>query len=108
LSAANNVNLFILQYFSKPLEVRESKQKLDELVKFEKLGFWHQEPTQARKLIELTSALELGRIVTRDIAGSDPERMTPANIQDYVTALFKSTDIKVQSIRFILYKKKHI
>lgn len=43
----------------------------------------------------MISATELGRIVARDIGGSDPERMAPANVLAYVNDIFKSTDIKV-------------
>ena len=43
----------------------------------------------------MISATEIGRIVARDIGGSDPERMAPANVLAYVNDIFKSTNIKV-------------
>lgn len=35
------------------------------------------------------------RIVTRDIGGSDPERMAAPNVAKYVEEVFKGTCIKV-------------
>ena len=38
------------------------------------------------------------RCVARDIGGSDPERMAPPNVEQYIQDLFKNTDIKVDVI----------
>ena len=35
------------------------------------------------------------RVVTRDIGGSDPERMAAPRVADYVDSIFKGTNIKV-------------
>ena len=51
-----------------PLEVRE--QVPEKAVKVSKLGIFGDDSK-----IELANALETGRIVSRDIGGSDPERM---------------------------------
>ena len=40
----------------------------------------------------------LTRFVARDIGGSDPERMAPPNVEQYVRDVFKNTDIKVEVI----------
>ncbi len=69
--------------------------KSTNMLKVEKLGYWHSDSDAAAKLINLVNAVELGRIVTRDIGGSDPERMSAPNIHAYVEQVFKSTDIKV-------------
>jgi leucyl aminopeptidase len=52
-------------------------------------------------LIRQVEALELGRIVTRDIGGCDPERMSSTNIQAFVEKLFeKSQDmIKIEVLK---------
>ena len=78
------------------MEVREFK-KLSSLLKIDRLGFWHDGDAQvAERLIEHANAVELGRIVARDIGGSDPERMCAANVQAYVESIFKSSsEIKV-------------
>lgn len=45
-------------------------------------------------------AIELGRVVGRDIGGSDPERMAPPRVAEYVQNLFQQTsDIKVRRKR---------
>lgn len=76
------------------MEAREAK-KSNDLLKIEKLGFWHANAKEANRLIDVISATEIGRIVARDIGGSDPERMAAANVLAYVNEIFKSSDIKV-------------
>ena len=51
-----------------PLEIRE--QVPEKAVKVSKLGIFGDDSK-----IEMANALEAGRIVARDIGGSDPERM---------------------------------
>ena len=51
-----------------PLEVRE--QVPEKAVKVSKLGIFGDDSK-----VQLANALETGRIVSRDIGGSDPERM---------------------------------
>jgi len=86
--------IFIIFLLFKPLEVRESN-KNEELIKLEKLGYWHQNLTEGNQLIQAINAIEIGRIVTRDIGGSDPERMSAENVLKYVQNIFQSTDIKI-------------
>ena len=74
--------------------MREAKPSAN-FLKVENLGYWHANPNEAARLIDVVNATEIGRIVARDIGGSDPERMAAANILAYVNEIFKSTDIKV-------------
>ena len=39
-----------------------------------------------------------GRFVARDIGGSDPERMAPSNVVQYIQDVFEKTDVKVDVI----------
>jgi len=38
------------------------------------------------------------RFVARDIGGSDPERMAPPNVEQYIRDVFENTDIKVDVV----------
>lgn len=49
-----------------------------------------------QKLINYARAVELGRAVGRDIGGSDPERMAPPRVAEFVQELFKSSSVKVK------------
>lgn len=65
-------------------------------LKIEKLGYWYTDKSYGEKLLTVLNAVEVGRIVTRDIGGSDPERMAAANVLTYVKKIFESTNnIKV-------------
>ncbi|XP_054154214.1 putative aminopeptidase W07G4.4 isoform X2 [Oppia nitens] len=46
----------------------------------------------------LANAIESGRIVARDIGGSDPERMAAPKVAQYVEELFKNSVVKVNII----------
>jgi leucyl aminopeptidase len=68
--------------------------------KADRMGFFVSESegdqAQDEKLIAYARAMELGRVVGRDIGGSDPERMAPPRVAEYVEALFdKASGIKV-------------
>ena len=78
--------------------MREAKNEPKTLLKVEKIGFYSTNLEEANKLIRIVNAIELGRIVARDIGGSDPERMSAQNVANYVSQVFKSTDIKVNVI----------
>ena len=68
------------------------------MLKVEKLGVWIEDEEVAKKTIEVVNAIELGRIVTRDIGGSDPERMAAPKVVEYVKTALESTEIKVAKI----------
>lgn len=103
VSIYNSYNFFFKKNYLKftlwlkPLEVREFK-KTEDLIKLEKLGYWHQNLAEGNELIRAVNAIEIGRIVTRDIGGSDPERMSAENVLKYVQSIFKSTDIKISVV----------
>lgn len=81
-----------------PLEIREDvpsrKQKVT------RLGFANfpiRLPSHD-KSFEHALAIERGRIVCRDIGGSDPERMAPPRVVDYVEQVFKDSPVQVRVI----------
>ena len=74
--------------------MREFK-KSESLLKVDKLGFWKENSKEASDILKVINGIELGRIVARDIGGSDPERMSPPNVLKYVKDALKNTDIKV-------------
>lgn len=77
-----------------PLEVREDVPS--KASKLDRLGLFMETENQAEnKLIE---AMEAGRIVCRDIAGSDPERMAPPRVEEFVTEAFRGTSISVSVV----------
>ena len=45
------------------------------------------------------SAVEMGRFVTRDIAGTEPERMAPRRIAELCKRAFKGTSVQVEIIK---------
>ena len=82
------------------MEIREARNTRD-LLKVDAISLWHHGESEAanEKLINLVNAIELGRIATRDIGGSDPERMSAPRVQEYVQHLFKaSPEIKLSVI----------
>lgn len=69
------------------------------MLKIEKLGFFHANKSEADKIIEMANAVELGRIVAKDIGGSDPERMSASNVLKYMNETFGScSNIKMEVI----------
>ena len=74
--------------------MREAK-KLP-LLNVDNVGYFSQDVSEGVQLVEGVTAIELGRIVTRDIGGSDPERMSAANVATYVQEVLGSSEnIKV-------------
>jgi len=71
-----------------PLEVREMKP--EQAQKVESLGVYSSE--KGDSLEKLIKAYEGGRYLTRDIQGSDPERMAPPNVAKHVVDHFKNSD----------------
>ncbi len=68
----------------------------DNLLKVESLTILQgsaQSDEELHKLIKIVNAIELGRIVTRDIGGSDPERMTAQRALEYVNHTFKNNHL---------------
>jgi len=75
-----------------PLEMREFDSK--KAKKIEELG-WVGESRIASEAI----LIEKGRIVARDIGGSDPERMAAPKVEEYVVDAFKDTNVKVEVLK---------
>ncbi|KAK6468484.1 putative aminopeptidase W07G4.4 [Huso huso] len=76
-----------------PLEVREAYPEKPH--KVDALGFWVPGEAEGRRIKHLACALESGRVVCRDIGGSDPERMAAPLVVKYIEELFNNTPIKV-------------
>ncbi|KAI9094669.1 hypothetical protein DFS34DRAFT_651911 [Phlyctochytrium arcticum] len=49
----------------------------------------------ASRAVSLSTAIEEGRRIAKDMGGADPERMTPLRAAEYVENSFKGTDVKV-------------
>ncbi|NP_001279257.1 uncharacterized protein LOC767682 homolog [Callorhinchus milii] len=76
-----------------PLEVREAFP--EKSTKVDQLGVWASSEAEGKKLVQLAMALESGRAVCRDIGGSDPERMAPPKVADYVQSVFANSVVSV-------------
>ncbi|KTF80668.1 hypothetical protein cypCar_00010871 [Cyprinus carpio] len=85
-------NLVIFLYHHQPLEVREHKSPPHKVAV---LGIWVKNQAQGEAITELATALESGRLVYRDIGGSDPERMAAPRAAEYVQAVFKDSPVTV-------------
>ncbi|XP_041368476.1 putative aminopeptidase W07G4.4 [Gigantopelta aegis] len=85
-----------LQALYVPLEIREALP--DKAQKADKLGIWGNNEKKLKCGIIVANAIEDGRIVTRDIGGSDPERMAAPRVQEYIEHVFKDTCIKIDVI----------
>jgi len=76
-----------------PLEMREDVP--DKKAKAKHLGVFG----VPQNHLDLAHALEAGRIVSRDIGGSDPERMAAARVEKYIYETFDKTDIKIEVMK---------
>merc|ERR1719512_71567 len=79
-----------------PLEVRD--QVPEKAVKVSKLGILG-DSSKFGSQIDLAKALEAGRIVSRDIGGSDPERMAAPRVEEYINQEFNGSDVKIEVIK---------
>ncbi|KAK7109356.1 hypothetical protein V1264_013409 [Littorina saxatilis] len=81
-----------------PLEIREACA--DRRHKAEVLGVYSASSAEGllKKACELADALEKGRIVTRDIGGSDPERMAAPRAAEYIQQVFSGTCVEVKVV----------
>ncbi|OQV26212.1 putative aminopeptidase W07G4.4 [Hypsibius exemplaris] len=80
-----------------PIEVRETNEK--KAVKATRISFLVPDATRVGTLERLATALEAGRIVARDIGGSDPERMAAPRVVEYVKETFSgSKNVKIEVI----------
>ncbi|XP_054707558.1 putative aminopeptidase W07G4.4 [Uloborus diversus] len=80
-----------------PLEIREDVPSRAQ--KVDVLGFCSAaDGSHSSEALKLVSAIERGRVLCRDIGGSDPERMAAPNVANYVQELFENTCINVEVI----------
>jgi len=49
--------------------------------------------------MDLAKALEAGKVVSRDIGGSDPERMAAPRVEEYIRDEFKGSDVSIEVIK---------
>lgn len=82
-----------LQGLYVPLEIREDCP--DRAKKMDEIGIWCRD---SEKIVQLARGLESGRLVTRDIGGSDPERMAAPRVADYVKKTFEGSKVSVEII----------
>ncbi|XP_063236787.1 putative aminopeptidase W07G4.4 [Bacillus rossius redtenbacheri] len=78
-----------------PLQLREDVPAKSS--KLSKLGVWTRGKDGA-EIVKLATALECGRKVARDVGASDPERMSPAKVQEYVEEVFRGSDVKLEVV----------
>merc|ERR1739844_480702 len=76
-----------------PLEVRE--QVPEKASKANYVGVFGLEQSE----LDLALALEAGRIVSRDVGGSDPERMAAARVEEYIRQTFENTNVKIEVVK---------
>ncbi|XP_032808306.1 putative aminopeptidase W07G4.4 isoform X2 [Petromyzon marinus] len=79
-----------------PIEVREALP--EKKSKAELLGLWVASDAEGQHLVKVVTALESGRVVYRDIGGSDPERMAAPKVAEYLETIFKDTTVLMKVI----------
>ena len=52
-----------------------------------------------KDVLEEARAIEAGKVVTRDIGGSDPERMAAPMVEAYVQEAFKGSNVKIEVMK---------
>ncbi|XP_033633240.1 putative aminopeptidase W07G4.4 [Asterias rubens] len=83
-----------LQKLYVPFEIREDVPSKSQKVK--KLLVWCADEASKVTMMKQAVAIESGRLVARDIGGSDPERMAAPKVANYMVELFKnSANVKV-------------
>lgn len=67
--------------------------------KIQAIGVYTKDENNTRNLIRLAQALDYGLHVAKDISEGDPERMAAPRVEEYVTSLFKDSDIKISVVQ---------
>lgn len=80
-----------------PLEAREARGEQD-LEPVGLLGFSAPSGADGEKIARVVTALEIGRRLTRDLGGADPERMRPAAFAALCRDAFAGTDVTVEVV----------
>ncbi|KAJ0170731.1 hypothetical protein K1T71_013503 [Dendrolimus kikuchii] len=79
-----------------PLQIRETFP--DQAHKIEALGVYSEGVKAIEDLLKEAIALEISRGVSRDIGGSDPERMTPRATAKYLHDVFQGSGVKIRVV----------
>uniref|UniRef100_A0A0B7A4L9 Cytosol aminopeptidase domain-containing protein n=1 Tax=Arion vulgaris TaxID=1028688 RepID=A0A0B7A4L9_9EUPU len=87
-------SLAVLQALYVPIELREAGIG----PRVDGLGIWCSDIDEVTKGINVIKALESGRIVARDIGGSDPERMAAQKVEEYINEAFTGSGIEINVI----------
>jgi leucyl aminopeptidase len=80
-----------------PLEAREALGE-DAAEPTRDLGVIVPEEVDAEALLAFVAAVEDGRRLARDLAGTQPERMSPPRFADYCRQAFEGTDVEVEVV----------
>ncbi|GAB6025006.1 Cytosol aminopeptidase, catalytic domain [Chamberlinius hualienensis] len=76
-----------------PIETRERTNTCKS--KMDKIGVWGPNVEKVNQLITVARAVESGRIVGKDIGGSDPERMAAPKVATYLETVFANSNVEV-------------
>ncbi|CAH0555793.1 unnamed protein product [Brassicogethes aeneus] len=80
-----------------PIQVREHNPCLKQKVTH--LGVYTKDPKKTESLVNMANVLEAGRRVACDIGDADPERMSPPNVEAYLTSVFKDTCVSMNVVK---------
>ncbi|XP_044754296.1 putative aminopeptidase W07G4.4 isoform X2 [Coccinella septempunctata] len=89
--------LGILEGLYVHIQIREMAPHKNHNIKT--IGIYTKFQDEVDSLIQTAIVLETGRRVACDIGDSDPERMSPPKVEEYVTALFSNTSVKMTVIK---------
>nr|VZI19119.1 unnamed protein product [Spirometra erinaceieuropaei] len=78
-----------LQAYYVPLTTRQLRP--DSFPKYDLLGFFK----GTERIVDIAAKIETARYVTRDICGTDEERMTAIAAYDYIKKAFENSNVKV-------------
>ncbi|XP_045473795.1 putative aminopeptidase W07G4.4 isoform X1 [Harmonia axyridis] len=87
----------VLEGLYVPLQIREKDPR--KIHNITSLGVYSKYHDEIDELIQTASLLETGRRIACDIGDSDPERMAPPKVEQYITTIFADTSIKIEVIK---------
>lgn len=79
------------------IQLRELAPDLSK--KIDLVGVYTQNESETNNLVKLAQALDYGLSVAKDISEGDPERMAAPRVEEYVTAIFKDSNIKLNVVK---------
>ncbi len=80
-----------------PLEARESLGE-EECQPVVAVGLAMPDHGDGESLVAFVRAVEAGRVLARDVAGTQPERMAPQRMADHCRSAFRATDVEVEIV----------